>query len=43
MAKKRMIFEEFFVFSAGLSLMRADPEEKARRNPIRISDMAPFL
>lgn len=27
-AKKRMIFEEFFVFSAGLSLMRAAREEK---------------
>ncbi len=27
-AKKRMIFEEFFVFSAGLSLMRAAREDK---------------
>ena len=27
-AKKRMIFEEFFVFSAGLSLMRASRAEK---------------
>ena len=28
MAKKRLIFEEFFVFSAGLSLMRATRAEK---------------
>ena len=28
MAKKRLIFEEFFVFSAGLSLMRASRAEK---------------
>ena len=28
MAKKRMIFEEFFVFSAGLSLMRASRAQK---------------
>ena len=28
MAKKRLIFEEFFVFSAGLSLMRAARNEK---------------
>ena len=31
MAKKRLIFEEFFVFSAGLSLMRASRAE--RRTP----------
>ena len=28
MAKKRLIFEEFFIFSAGLSLMRASRAEK---------------
>ena len=28
-AKKRLVFEEFFVFSAGLSLMRAAREDKA--------------
>ena len=40
-AKKRMIFEEFFVFSAGLSLMRASRAEK-RTAPYRNTDMAPF-
>ncbi|MBE6925949.1 MAG: ATP-dependent DNA helicase RecG [Ruminococcaceae bacterium] len=29
LAKRRLIFEEFFVFSAGLSLMRARREQKA--------------
>ena len=29
LAKRRLIFEEFFVFSAGLSLMRASREQKA--------------
>ena len=28
MAKKRLIFEEFFIFSAGLALLRADRSEK---------------
>ncbi|MBD9222279.1 MAG: ATP-dependent DNA helicase RecG [Clostridiales bacterium] len=41
LAKKRMIFEEFFVFSAGLSLMRAARKEK-KTEPYRDFDMAPF-
>ena len=40
-AKKRMIFEEFFVFSAGLSLMRASRAEK-KTAPYRDTDMDPF-
>ncbi len=40
-ARKRMIFEEFFVFSAGLSLMRAD--RAGRRTPAyRELDLEPF-
>ena len=40
-ARKRMIFEEFFVFSAGLSLMRAD--RAGRRTPAyRAVDLEPF-
>ena len=42
MAKKRLIFEEFFVFSAGLSLMRAARAEK-KSEPYRNLDMKPFL
>ena len=42
MAKKRLIFEEFFVFSAGLSLMRAARAEK-KTQPYRNLDMKPFL
>ncbi len=41
LAKKRMIFEEFFVFSAGLSLMRAARKEK-KTEPYTDFDMAPF-
>ncbi len=41
MAKKRLIFEEFFVFSAGLSLMRASRAEK-RTPPYRNTDLMPF-
>ena len=41
MAKKRLIFEEFFVFSAGLSLMRAARAEK-KSEPYRNLDMKPF-
>lgn len=41
LAKKRLIFEEFFVFSAGLSLMRAARAEK-RSEPYRNLDMKPF-
>ncbi len=41
MAKKRLIFEEFFVFSAGLSLMRAARNEK-KTAPYGNLDMQPF-
>ena len=41
LAKKRLIFEEFFVFSAGLSLMRAARAEK-RCAPYRNLEMKPF-
>ena len=40
-ARKRMIFEEFFVFSAGLSLMRAARTEK-RSAPYQNTDLSPF-
>ncbi len=42
MAKKRLIFEEFFVFSAGLSLMRAARSEK-KCAPCTNQNMEPFL
>ena len=41
-AKKRLIFEEFFVFSAGLSLMRAARAEK-KCVPYENTDLRPFL
>ena len=41
MAKKRLIFEEFFVFSAGLSLMRAARAEK-RTPAYADTDLTPF-
>ena len=41
LAKKRLIFEEFFVFSAGLSLMRAARAEKTCE-PYRNLDLKPF-
>ena len=41
MAKKRLIFEEFFVFSAGLSLMRAARTEK-KTTPYHNLDLHPF-
>ena len=41
MAKKRLIFEEFFVFSAGLSLMRAARAEK-KAQPYTNLDLKPF-
>ena len=41
MAKKRLIFEEFFVFSAGLSLMRASRAHK-KTAPFTNLDMKPF-
>ena len=40
-ARKRMIFEEFFVFSAGLSLMRAARAEK-RTAPYENTDLTAF-
>ena len=41
LAKRRLIFEEFFVFSAGLSLMRASRAGK-RTEPYRNTDLMPF-
>ena len=41
LAKKRLIFEEFFVFSAGLALMRAARAEK-KAEPYTNMDMSPF-
>ena len=41
LAKRRLIFEEFFVFSAGLSLLRAARKLKTT-TPYRINDMASF-
>ena len=42
LARKRLIFEEFFVFSAGLSLMRASRSEK-RTPAYEKLDLKPFL
>jgi len=42
LAKKRLIFEEFFVFSAGLALLRADRSQKKAR-PYTQTDLSPFL
>ena len=42
MAKKRLIFEEFFVFSAGLSLMRAKYAQK-KAEVFSNLDLKPFL
>ena len=41
LAKKRLIFEEFFVFSAGLSLMRVSRAEK-KTAPFKNLDLRPF-
>ena len=41
LARKRLIFEEFFVFSAGLSLMRASRAEK-KCDPYDHLEMGPF-
>ena len=41
MAKKRLIFEEFFVFSAGLSLLRASRAEK-KVAPYENRNLQPF-
>ena len=42
LAKKRLIFEEFFVFSAGLSLLRAGRAEK-KAIPYTNFNLKPFL
>ncbi len=42
MAKKRLIFEEFFVFSAGLSLMRAARAEK-KTAPYKNLNLSSFV
>ena len=42
LAKRRLIFEEFFVFSAGLSLMRAARDGKTTQ-PYTNLDLRPFL
>ena len=41
MAKRRLIFEEFFVFSAGLALMRAS-RSAAHTDPYQNCDLTPF-
>ena len=41
LAKKRLIFEEFFVFSAGLALLRAERAEK-KTAPYRNTDLTEF-
>ena len=41
LAKRRLIFEEFFVFSAGLSLMRAARSDK-KTAPYENTDLRPF-
>ncbi len=42
LAKRRLIFEEFFVFSAGLSLMRASREQK-KTIPYTKSNLESFI
>ena len=42
LAKKRLIFEEFFIFSAGLSLMRAQRTLK-KCPPYENTDLSPFF
>ncbi len=41
LARKRLIFEEFFVFSAGLALMRASRAEKRTERYVNLA-MSPF-
>jgi len=41
LAKRRLVFEEFFVFSAGLALMRASRTEK-KTTPYRDQDLSAF-
>ena len=40
-ARKRLVFEEFFIFSAGLSLLRARSVQQSR-TPFSDVDLAPF-
>ena len=42
LAKRRLIFEEFFIFSAGLSLLRASRAEK-KTEPWKNLNLSPFL
>ena len=42
LAKKRLIFEEFFIFSAGLALMRTARAE-TKTVPYENTDLSPFL
>jgi len=42
MAKKRLIFEEFFIFSAGLALMRS-ARAQVQTAPYENCDLSPFL
>ena len=42
LAKKRLIFEEFFIFCAGLSLMRS-ARAQTRTAPYRELDLTPFI
>ena len=42
LAKRRLIFEEFFVFSAGLALMRAARAEK-KTPPFKNMNLRPFM
>ena len=42
MAKKRLVFEEFFIFSAGLSLMRA-ARARTKVAPYQNCDLSPLL
>ncbi len=42
LAKRRLIFEEFFVFSAGLSLLRA-ARSGTRTEPYQNTELEPFL
>ena len=41
-ARHRLVFEEFFIFSAGLSLLRSQRTRKTRP-PLSVTDPAPFL
>ena len=41
-ARRRLVFEEFFIFSAGLSVLRAGRRQNAHR-PLHDLDLAPFL